>query len=90
MSPKTTQWNTPAAFTMVTKSRVEFENFLRGCIQLTHNNRLEFEDWIKRVYYVLLGRYDNDERRVVTTLARQPLWDYWSSGYHPEDAAREM
>jgi hypothetical protein len=23
-------------------------------------------------------------------LSRQPCWDYWSSGYEPADAAKEM
>ena len=49
--------------------------------------------WLEEVHHALLRRFHrnhNPERRIQQVLARQPLWDYWSSGYQPKDAAAEM
>jgi hypothetical protein len=48
-----------------------------------------FEAWLQRVHDILIGRLDSEER-VTLLLAHQPLWDYWSSGYNPQDAAEDM
>lgn len=47
-----------------------------------------FEDWLKHVHSKLAAKIG--EQRTTLILARQPLWDYWSSGYGPDDAAEDM
>jgi hypothetical protein len=49
--------------------------------------------WLTELNAALKYRFrrnQNVERRVTRAASRQPLWDYWSSGYDPKDAATEM
>jgi len=47
-----------------------------------------FETWLEEVHRHLSEKLT--EADVTKLLARQPLWDYWSSQYSPSDAADDM
>ena len=50
-------------------------------------------EWLEAVRVVLRQRFrrnHNVERRIEQVIRHSTPWDYWSSGYEPEDAAAEM
>jgi len=52
-----------------------------------------FAQWLEELNTALKHRFRrnrNVEQRLVRAVAGQPLWDYWSSGYEPKDAAAEL
>jgi hypothetical protein len=47
-----------------------------------------FDAWLEKVHTLLAAKIG--EQRTTLLLANQPLWDFWSSGYSPVDAAEDM
>lgn len=47
-----------------------------------------FDTWLEKVHAKLAAKIG--EQRTTLLLAKQPLWDYWSSNYAPDDAAEDM
>lgn len=54
--------------------------------------KFNFYEWKLALYEALRSRLrsDRSDDRLERITRRQPLWDYWSSGYEPRDAALEM
>lgn len=56
--------------------------------EVRHGRTLE--QWYAEIRIILGVRRNATPDRIEDTLDGQPCWDYWSSGYAPQDAAKEM